>query len=125
MVHRSVEGIGRWRTQVTTMLSEGHGRRKILIADDEEIVCGLLVQVIADRVGCKTTTVYSGNEALERLNAESFDVLLTDMMMPGMSGLELISTVRERWPDLDIMVQTVFGEILNSRFSMLIISKKN
>jgi response regulator RpfG family c-di-GMP phosphodiesterase len=64
---------------------------KILIIDDEPSVLSVLYSLLSDRYECKTAT--SAIEALEYLKEESYDLILSDIMMPGMSGLELLEKI--------------------------------
>jgi response regulator RpfG family c-di-GMP phosphodiesterase len=64
---------------------------RILIVDDEPNVLSVLYSLLSDRYECKTAA--SAIEALEYLKEESYDLILSDIMMPGMSGLELLEKV--------------------------------
>lgn len=66
---------------------------KVLIVDDEQVVCDLLREELSER-GYLCTTVLSGNDALAKLDKEDFDVVLLDIRMPGMSGMDVL---RETW----------------------------
>ena len=85
-------------------------KRTVLVADDELVIRDMMKRVITERIGCPTDIVASGDEAILALENKNYDVLLTDMVMPGLHGLELIKTVRERWPGTDIIVLTGFVE---------------
>lgn len=85
-------------------------RRGVLIADDEAMVRDLVCKVVGGKVGCRHQAVGSGDGVVAALEADRYDVLITDMMMPGIHGLELIRTVRGRWPEIDIIVLTGFAE---------------
>ena len=65
----------------------------VLIVDDEQVVCDLLHDELSER-GYLCTTVLSGDEALAKLVAQHFDVVLLDIRLPGMSGMEVL---REIW----------------------------
>ena len=65
----------------------------VLIVDDEQVVCDLLHDELSEQ-GYLCTTVLNGKEALAKLEAEDFDVVLLDIRLPGMSGLEVL---REIW----------------------------
>ncbi len=65
----------------------------VLIVDDEQVVCDLLHDELSER-GYLCTTVLSGNDALAKLAAEDFQVVLLDIRLPGMSGMEVL---REIW----------------------------
>lgn len=103
--------IARWWHDLTEQSSGDHSHRKVLVADDEAMIRTLLQRVISRDIGCHSALVGTGNEVLEHLERETCDVLVTDMLMPGLHGLELISKVRERWPHVDIIVMTGFIEV--------------
>ncbi|WP_066193499.1 MULTISPECIES: response regulator transcription factor [Gracilibacillus] len=69
------------------------GKDVLLIEDDQEI--SKLLQVILTKAGIATVAAYSGTEGLLQLQRQSFDLILLDLMLPGISGEELITQVRE------------------------------
>jgi DNA-binding NtrC family response regulator len=71
----------------------------ILIVDDEDDTAALLCDLLRKR-GFDVTAVSSGQQCLEHLRGHPTDVVVTDVQMPGMSGLGLCATLRERHPDL-------------------------
>jgi two-component system response regulator AtoC len=77
----------------------------ILVVDDNEDTAGLLRDLLRKR-GFDATAVSSGPQCLERLGTHPADVVVTDVQMPGMSGLDLCATLRERHPDLLPIVVT-------------------
>jgi DNA-binding response OmpR family regulator len=81
------------------------GRGRILAVDDQryfrELIEGLLVEE-----GYEVQTASSGEEALRVLDHASFDVIVTDLVMPGMNGCDLVQRVKERDPDQEIIVVT-------------------
>src|SRR4051794_29879842 len=83
---------------------------RILLVDDEgelrETLRGLL-----DSQRFEVTDVPSGPEALARLRDGSFDLLLTDLMMPGMDGLQLLREAHQVDPDLPVIILTGQGTI--------------
>lgn len=82
--------------------------RTVLIVDDEETVTRLLASYL-EKDGQRVITRHDGEGALEALKNNETDLLITDLKMPGMSGLELIRKVREFYSDLDIIVITGYG----------------
>ena len=72
--------------------SQTREHAKILIIDDEPNVSSILYSLLADRHECKTASCAA--EALELLKEEEFDLILSDIMMPGMSGLELLEKIK-------------------------------
>ncbi len=70
-------------------------KASILVIDDEQVVCDLLQEELSER-GYLCTTTLSGKDALAKLATENFDVVLLDIRLPGMSGMEVL---REIWLD--------------------------
>lgn len=68
-------------------------KEKILIVEDDEAINKLLNKILS-REGYNVTTAYSGTEADIRLNMESYDLILLDLMLPGITGEEIISRIR-------------------------------
>ena len=83
---------------------------KILIVDDEEGLRKVLARGLA-KEGYLTEAVGSGAEALSRIAAESFDLVITDMQMPGMNGLELLAEIKAFDPALPVLVITAYGTV--------------
>jgi DNA-binding NtrC family response regulator len=82
----------------------------VLVCDDDRAVRGALT-VNLTKAGYAVTVCDSAEEGLERLRAEAFDVVLTDVKMGGMTGLELLTEVRTHWPDTRVVVMTGFGSV--------------
>jgi PAS domain S-box-containing protein len=61
-------------------------------------------------LGCSVEAVATGDEALARLEAGGIDLVFTDVVMPGMSGVELARRVRESWPDLPVLLASGYSE---------------
>ena len=72
---------------------------RVLYVDDEPGLCRAFARLFNDRADVKVSTVGSPDEALDLLARESFDVIVSDLRMPGMSGLELLATARHRAPE--------------------------
>ena len=78
----------------------------ILVVDDDDVIRDTLCELLAMDHNCEQAK--TAEEALQRLEAQSFDVVLTDITMPGLSGSELLTRVLERYPDtLVIMVSGI------------------
>jgi PAS domain S-box-containing protein len=83
----------------------------ILAVDDDALVL-INTAAMLDDQGHRVTMAYSGKEALKILRSgEAFDLLITDQGMPGMTGAELIATVRAERPDLPIVLATGYDEL--------------
>jgi diguanylate cyclase (GGDEF)-like protein/PAS domain S-box-containing protein len=82
---------------------------RVLLADDESPVAEVLAREIRRRLACAITVVSDGDQVVDALAREPFDVLITDMMMPGRHGLDLVAYVGEHHPDVDVLVTTAFA----------------
>ena len=83
----------------------------ILIVDDQEIICELIAaHLSAD--GHNVVTISDPLEAMPRFETESFDLVITDQSMPGMSGEQLAKKIRVRSPDTHVIMLTGFGDDL-------------
>jgi signal transduction histidine kinase/CheY-like chemotaxis protein len=89
------------------------GRRKILIVDDESEIREILSEILAGAQH-RVAAVASGREALERMAAERFDVILTDIRMPDLDGRTLYREIERRWPEQAARVVFVTGDSLAS-----------
>ncbi|MCI0527412.1 MAG: response regulator [Nitrospira sp.] len=83
---------------------------KILVVDDEKLIADLCRRILVKK-GYEVRTAYTGTQALEICENAPFDILLTDIKMPGMDGLELIEKARKYQPDIAAMVITAYGTI--------------
>jgi two-component system response regulator AtoC len=83
---------------------------RALVVDDERKMRRVL-QILLERMGVESVPAESAEEALERFRAEKFDLVLTDLRMPGMSGVELLAALRELEPDLPVIVLTAYGTV--------------
>ncbi|MDR4306082.1 PAS domain S-box protein [Chelatococcus sambhunathii] len=83
----------------------------VLLIDDDPLVLLSAAGMLED-LGCHVVTAESGSVALQLIEAGSpFDLLITDHAMPGMTGLQLAHIVRERRPDLPILIASGFAEL--------------
>ena len=83
---------------------------KILLAEDDESMRLYLARAL-ERVGYAVTSVDRGTAALPLLEAESFDLLLTDIVMPEMDGIELAQKAAVIAPDMRVMFITGFAAV--------------
>src|SRR4030095_12232845 len=82
----------------------------ILIADDDPVSCQLFAETLESE-GFQVEQVTSGDEALARLRDSSHDLLIIDVRMPGISGLEVTRIVHEKFPVLPVVGMTAFRSI--------------
>jgi len=83
---------------------------RVLVVDDEAGIC-LLLKALLTQAGYDCQTASSGNEALEILQQQEFDALISDLRMPGISGLALLDAVRARYPKTCFLIATGGGEV--------------
>ncbi len=83
---------------------------RILIVDDERSNLDVLARIFA-REGWKVTAAASGQEGLEAVRRERPDVIVTDLMMPGMGGAELLRAVKAIAPEIEVVLVTAFGTV--------------
>jgi two-component system NtrC family sensor kinase len=86
---------------------------RVLVVDDEEPVANLLARLLRE-LGHQPIVVGGGAEALERLAQEPFDLILSDVKMPGMSGFELHQTIKHTNPELAARLVFVTGDMLSA-----------
>jgi two-component system cell cycle response regulator CpdR len=84
---------------------------RILLAEDDESMRGFLVRALK-KAGYEVIAFANGEEAYERLKSEPFTLLLTDIVMPKMDGIELARRASELDPDLKIMFITGFAAVI-------------
>ena len=86
-------------------------KRQILIVDDEMDMLQLLKRSLEPDLNCKVETALSGEQALQLLERKIFDLVLADIKMPGMDGLELLELIKRENPDLTVVMMTGHGDI--------------
>lgn len=89
-------------------------RWRILIVDDEEGILEVCAGCLAT-VDAEIVTELDSTRAMERLLAESWDLLIADVRMPGMGGVELLRLARERDPTLAVIMITAFPDVETAR----------
>ncbi len=83
---------------------------RILIVDDEELICRLLAQKLTSE-GYSCVTAHSGREALSRFYKDTFSLIISDIKMPEMDGIELLKRVRSLNPKMMVIMVTAYPEI--------------
>lgn len=87
--------------------------KRILLVDDERNIL-IVISKFLRQEGFIIETARSFDEAVSRLSVSDFDLVLTDMKLPGRSGLDLLKWTKERKPDLPVIVITAYGSIENA-----------
>ena len=92
------------------MKKQSEGAIRILVVDDEKIIRDGCSRILA-REGYAVFTAESGEEALERFDLEPFDLVLLDVKMPGLGGIEALTRLKEMDPGLTILIITGYPSI--------------
>ncbi len=83
---------------------------KIMIIDDEKIV-GDMARLSLEQDGYVVETFLNAEPALERLKEEKFDVVVTDLKMKGIDGMEVLRTVKRLYPKTKVIMITAFANL--------------
>ncbi|MFV1957638.1 MAG: sigma-54-dependent transcriptional regulator, partial [bacterium] len=84
--------------------------KKILVVDDEHSVRNMIT-VLLQKEQFDASGASSGEEALQILGERPFDLVLCDVRMPGMDGLQVLSTIRSQYPDTTVIMMSAFGTV--------------
>jgi DNA-binding NtrC family response regulator len=85
-------------------------RRRILVVDDEKNIRLMLTQALASEKTIVDTAV-NGEEALEKIAQTSYDLVLLDLRLPGMNGLDVLREIRESHESLPVILLTAHGTV--------------
>ena len=81
---------------------------RILLVDDDETIRDTLYELLSEDYICQTAE--TAEKALARLEADEYDIVLTDISMPGLSGLELLGHVRQKFPNTPVIIISGIGD---------------
>ena len=80
----------------------------VLVVDDDPEHCAYMAEVLARR-GCRVGMALNGRDAINRLEQEAFETVVTDIYMPDLDGIELVRALRTGWPALKVVAVTGGG----------------
>jgi len=100
-------------TKITDKSPNLRGTEHILVVDDEVAITQLTSEILTT-AGYSVITANSGKQTLEILNEHSFDLLISDILMPEMDGFELVNQLHELYPDMKIQLFSGYNDNLNS-----------
>jgi CheY-like chemotaxis protein len=102
------------RAPVLPIVQPGNGRAPaaVLLADDDSELLPVLARMLAP-LGCKVVTAEDGAEALARFAEQDFAILVTDLAMPKLNGLQLAERCREIKPSLPVVMVTAWDVLLS------------
>ncbi len=81
---------------------------KILVVDDDDAIRDTLYELLSEEYLCQTAE--TAEKAFARLEADTYDVVLTDISMPGLSGLELLGHIRQKFPNTPVIMISGIGD---------------
>jgi len=84
------------------------GRPRILVVDDEEVIRELLSEILMDE-GYEVDTAKEGNEAMEKIKRLPFELVITDIRMPGLNGMEILRETKKKNPSIEVIIITGYG----------------
>lgn len=84
---------------------------KILIVDDEPDMLKLLTMILKEKTPYEITVTNNPVEAVELVRTVEFDVVITDLKMPGLDGLQLLEEVKKKDEDIPVIIITAYGTI--------------
>ena len=87
---------------------------KILVVDDEEVVRRSYVRTLAGE-HCSVEEVWNGKEALQAMGRRPFDVVLLDLRIPGMDGMAVLKTIKEKWPESEVIIITGYPGVESAK----------
>ena len=94
-----------------------NNRANVLIVDDEEVVRRSHLRSL-ESTGCNAQVAGDGTEALRVMEQHPFDVILLDIRMPDLDGMDVLKIIKERWPDIEVVVITGYPTIESAKESV-------
>ncbi len=85
--------------------------QRILVIDDELDMLMLLRMIIEDKTDYEVETTNNPSEGLKLLTENHYDLVITDLKMPGMDGIELFDELKEIKPDIPVIIITAYGSL--------------
>jgi DNA-binding NtrC family response regulator len=89
---------------------------RVLVADDKENMLKLVARILGDAY--EVTTAADGNRAISLIGAQEFDVILTDLRMPGADGFEVLRAAKARAPDTEVVMMTAYATVQDAVAAM-------
>jgi putative nucleotidyltransferase with HDIG domain len=93
-----------------TSLSNSYHAERVLIVDDEPLIRDLVTKVVSS-LGLQSDTVQNGEEALQRLARTEYEVVLSDITMPVLDGLDLLHQISSRYPEIAVIMITGISDV--------------
>lgn len=91
----------------------------ILVVDDQQDLRELLVKILL-KEGYAVDAVVNGDQALDQLRQKPYNLVLTDVKMPGINGLDLIRIIKKEFPSVGVIVVTAYGDSYTVKDALLL-----
>jgi DNA-binding NtrC family response regulator len=85
-------------------------KAKILVIDDEEVIRTSCARVLGP-LDYSVTTAKTGTEGLHMLSSHTYDLVLSDLMLPDIDGVEVLRRIKESWPAVEVIIMTGYGTV--------------
>jgi len=89
-------------------------KTKILVVDDEEVVRLSYLRTLSGQ-HCNVDVVADGKDALQMMSQQPFDVVLLDLRMPGMDGMTVLKTIKQKWPESEVIIITGYPAVESAK----------
>lgn len=91
-----------------------NGKTRILVVDDEEVVRLSYARALTGD-HCSVEEAWNGQEALQIMGRDSFDVVLLDLRMPEMNGMTVLKAIKKNWPESEVIVITGYPTVESAK----------
>ncbi len=92
-------------------------KSRILIVDDDEVVRRSYLRSL-ERISRNVEAASDGEEALQTMEQNPFDVVLLDLRMPGQDGLSVLRTIKQKWPESEVVIITGYPTVDSAKEAM-------
>ena len=94
----------------TIKVTQMNDKTKILVVDDNEVVRHSFLRSLTG-THCRVEAAWNGEEALRAMEQQAFDVVLLDLRMPGMDGMQVLKAIKDKWPETEVVVITGYPSV--------------
>lgn len=91
-----------------------NAQAKVLVVDDEEVVRRSYIRTLTSE-HCRVEAAWNGEEALLAMEQQPFDLVLLDQRMPEMDGMEVLRTIKEKWPESEVVMITGYPAVESAK----------
>lgn len=94
-----------------------NARASILVVDDEEVVRRSYARILG-QMDCDARAAANGEQALQAMARQPSDVVLLDVRMPGLQGLDVLKAIKQRWPASEVVIITGYPTVESARTAL-------